>query len=144
MSSLISIRWLVGCASAVLGGVVLPGGGLVVRAAEIDFNRDVRPILSDRCFLCHGPDPANRQADLRLDDRSSAVASGTIVPGDSAASELFARISQSDPALLMPPPDSGKALTAEQIEVLRRWIDAGAPFAEHWAFLPPERPPSQQ
>ncbi len=109
-------------------------------AGEIlSFNRDVRPILSDRCFACHGPDSAKREADLRLDRRESAVASA-IIPGDPDASELVRRIRSSDPELMMPPADSHKdRLTDVQIAVIERWIKEGAPYEPHWSFIPPRR-----
>ena len=105
---------------------------------DIDFASQVRPILSDACFACHGPDEETREADLRLDDPDSAVA--VIQPGEASASELYARLVETDPELKMPPPDSGKSLDASQIDVLKRWIDQGAAFETHWAFVPPARP----
>ena len=100
-----------------------------------DFNRDVRPILSDNCFQCHGPDASARQARLRLDTKEGAFANaGVIVPGKAAESRLIQRIAATDPGLVMPPPDSGHKLTAAQIETLTRWVDAGAPWGLHWAF----------
>ncbi len=119
-------------------------GAAVLRADEgVRFNRDVRPLLSDRCFLCHGPDGNRREAGLRLDTAEGAVAKrdGTpaIVPGDAAKSELFRRITASDPDDRMPPPDSGKELSADEIELLRRWIDSGAEYEPHWSFIPAVR-----
>ncbi len=109
-----------------------------VLAAEIDFNRDVRPILSDKCFQCHGPDADAREADLRLDQRKDALAA--IEPGDPAASELFARIVHDDPDLRMPPADAAKQLTKHEIDTLRQWIVDGAEFAGHWSFQPIVQP----
>jgi len=110
-------------------------------AAEgIQFNRDIRPILSDNCFFCHGPDAGHRQADLRLDIRDDAIAGGAIEPGDIEASVLVARILSDDPDLVMPPPDSNKRLTAEQIETLRAWVAEGAAYQLHWAYEPPVKP----
>ncbi|KAA5544661.1 DUF1553 domain-containing protein [Roseiconus nitratireducens] len=106
---------------------------------SIDFDSDVRPILSDACFHCHGPDEEARQAGLRLDIADQAAT--VIEPGDAAASELVARITSADSDLRMPPPDSGKELSAEQIETLRQWVQQGAAFESHWAFAPPQRPP---
>ena len=110
----------------------------------VDFQRDVRPILSDNCFLCHGPDKGARMAELRLDTREGAFArrdSGSpIVPGDSAASLLYKRITHENEVLQMPPAHSKKALTDEQIGILKRWIDEGASWDQHWAFQPLERP----
>ncbi len=117
----------------------------VAAAAPLDFNRDVRPLLSDRCFACHGPDHEDRQAGLRLDDRAVAVAaleSGAtaIVPGDVAASAVVARIMSTDPDLVMPPPHVGKPITPPEADVLRRWIAQGAEYRGHWAFARVERP----
>lgn len=109
------------------------------RVEEIDFNRDIRPLLSNNCFFCHGPDEEHREADLRL-DQEKAAKEGAIEPGDAEASELYARLVTSDPDLKMPPPESGKELTAEQVETLRRWIQAGAHWKNHWSFTPPSRP----
>ncbi len=110
----------------------------------IDFARQVRPLLSDNCFLCHGPDEESREAELRLDRRADATADrggyAAVVPGDMAASELVARITSDDDSLVMPPSDSGKALTAAEVEVLERWVQQGAPYADHWAFVAPRRP----
>jgi len=114
-----------------------------VRAEElgpIEFNRDIRPLLSDRCFRCHGPDAAHREADLRLDRREDAIAdrggSRAIVPGKSAASELYRRITATGDAQ-MPPADSNLALSVAEVELLRRWIEAGAEYQTHWSFVPP-------
>jgi hypothetical protein len=108
-------------------------------AGSIDFSSQVQPILSDACFACHGPDEESREADLRLDAADDAMA--VIEPGDASASELYARLIESDPDLLMPPPESGKKLTDSDIAVLKAWIDQGAKFEKHWAFTPPSRPP---
>ncbi len=105
--------------------------------AEIQFNRDVRPILSDNCFSCHGPDAGHRQADLRLDIREDAIAGGAIEPGQPDASELVARLISADPDLQMPPPSSNKRLTARQIEILRGWVAQDAPYQLHWSYEPP-------
>jgi len=112
---------------------------------KIDFNRDVRAILSDTCFQCHGPDDAAREADLRLDRRDGIFGPregkpAVIVPGDAARSELFRRVVTADADERMPPADSGRKLTAEQIETLRQWIDQGAAWDEHWSFVAPRRP----
>lgn len=103
------------------------------------FNRDIRPLLSDRCFACHGPDSAARQAELRLDHYEGAT-EWAVIPGNSAESELIARISSSDPDLQMPPADSKKKpLTPDEVALLRRWIDGGAEYEPHWAYLPPTK-----
>lgn len=107
-------------------------------SGELNFNRDIRPILSENCFLCHGPDEDSRAADLRLDFRDQAT-EYAIVPGDAESSELIARISSTDPDLLMPPPDSERSLSAAEIEILRRWVDKGAKYQTHWSFNPPDQ-----
>lgn len=114
--------------------------------AKLDFNRDIRPILSDNCYACHGPDAEKRKAGLRLDLKDGALAplkSGeiAIVPGDLAKSGLIARITTKDEDDLMPPAKSGKQLTANQVDLLKRWIAQGAEWKEHWSFIKPERPP---
>jgi hypothetical protein len=112
---------------------------------EVRFLRDIRPILSDACFTCHGPDENTREADLRFDLRAGAFADlggyHAIVPGKPAESELYVRIAGEDEDMRMPPVDSGKRLTKKQIELVRRWIEQGAEWEEHWSFIPPERPP---
>jgi hypothetical protein len=123
-----------GQAAAALPSVAGTSG----RAAEaISFNRDIRPLLSDNCFHCHGPDASHRQADLRLDLRDEAVAAGAIVPGKAAESSLVERIRSTDADLVMPPPESHKTLDATQQDLLARWIDAGAVYQKHWAYEPP-------
>ena len=113
----------------------------------IDFNRDIRPILSDRCFACHGPDAAVavNQGGFRLDQFDTATAPASsgkhpIVPGDANASELIRRATSDKPNLVMPPPASKLTLTANEIDLLRRWIDQGAPYEGHWAYAPPSKP----
>ena len=101
--------------------------------AKVEFNRDVRPILSDNCFYCHGNDPKHREADLRLDIREEAVKAEAFVPGKVKDSELIARILTNDEDDLMPPPDSHKKLTQRQKDVLKKWIAQGAAYQEHWA-----------
>lgn len=122
----------------------------ISRAAEapvstaIHFNHDIRPILSENCLLCHGPDHTGRKADLRLDQAENAYAAhdtGTpIVPGKVDRSEVIKRITSSDPDEHMPPPKSGKKLSPKQIELIRQWIAQGAKYEKHWAFIPPTRP----
>ncbi len=110
-----------------------------------DFNRDVRPILSAKCFACHGPDEGQREADLRLDERESALMDrggyAVITPGNPDESELVQRIISDDPDLRMPPADAGEALAEAEIERLRAWIAQGADYAKHWAFIAPQRRP---
>ena len=108
---------------------------------KVLFNRDIRPILSDRCFVCHGPDRANRKADLRLDVRDSATAAA-IIPGHASESDLINRITSDDPELAMPPATSKKAtLTKREVDLFRRWIDQGADYEPHWSLIPPVRSP---
>ncbi len=108
---------------------------------QLDFNRDIRPVLSENCFQCHGFDEQARQADLRLDMAESALADRDgvrpIVPGKPDESEVWRRISSGDEAEMMPPPDSHRVLTAAEKETLKRWIEQGAPYAKHWSFIPP-------
>ncbi len=104
------------------------------------FNRDIRPILSDTCFKCHGPDSAKRKAEMRLDVRESAVEKGALVPGDPTASKIIQRITNPDPDERMPPPDSKLSLTDAQKETLRRWIAEGGEYEPHWAFVPIANP----
>ncbi len=112
----------------------------------IDYNRQIRPLLADNCFACHGADAKQRKKSLRLDTAKGAYAvldSGeghAVVPGKPDESEIISRITTTDDALQMPPPDSGKTLTKAQVELLRRWIAEGGKYAEHWAFLKPQRP----
>ena len=109
-------------------------------AERITFNRDIRPILSENCFACHGPDKNARQADLRLDLRQNAIARGVIKPNNPVGSKLVARIQADQEILRMPPVWSNKHLTSEQQQTLILWIEQGAPFETHWAYIPPKRP----
>ena len=112
-----------------------------VRAEQpLDFNRDIRPILSENCFYCHGQDGQKREADLRLDDRQTAIDAGAIVPGEPGASAMLERIHSTDPDVVMPPPNSNRRLSDVQKEMLVRWIKDGAIYEPHWAFTPPQRP----
>ena len=125
---------------AVLGFLVCVPAVLRGEEQAVSFNRDIRPLLSDRCFHCHGPDEGSREAKLRLDRREDAVAS-VVVPGDSLGSELVLRITSSDPDDIMPPPDSGtKPLSVDEVALLRKWIEQGADYERHWSFEPIERP----
>ena len=134
----------------ILAGVILVATTTFTRAAEpdparkIDFNYQIRPILSDKCFHCHGPDTGKRKAGLRLDTKAGAFAalkSGghAIVPKDVEESELVARITAEDEADRMPPKSLGRTLTAQEIALLTRWVEQGAEWKDHWAFLPPEK-----
>ena len=106
----------------------------------MEYNRDIRPILAENCFACHGPDSAARKADLRLDRRDEAIKAGAITPGDTEGSELLARINANDPKELMPPPATTKKLTQQQKDVLQRWIADGAEYQPHWSLIAPKRP----
>jgi hypothetical protein len=111
-----------------------------VPAAPLDFNRDIRPILAENCFYCHGQDSNKRQADLRLDVRDAALESAAFVPHDAAASQLVKRIHSADPDQQMPPPNSNRHLSPEQKKLLEQWISEGAAYAQHWAYVAPVRP----
>ena len=135
-------------ATLLLAGIVMTASCVVFAQDQkpqagtpINFNRDISPILSDACFACHGPDPTQRKAGLRFDNKEGAFAKkGVIVPGDSANSRLIKRITETQPEMRMPPPASGRTLTDRQIELLRRWVDTGAKWDTHWAYVPPKRP----
>jgi hypothetical protein len=124
-----------------IASAVVSGGA---NSANVDFTRDVRPILSNKCFACHGPDDGSREAGLRLDDRRIAtnpLASGAtpIVPGNAEASELVRRITHADEGERMPPKSFGQQLSADEIGILRHWIAQGATYAEHWSYVKPVR-----
>ena len=102
----------------------------------LSFNRDIRPILSEYCYACHGPDENHREADLRLDDHDAAVDYGAIVPGEPDDSLLVERILSDDPDTVMPPPDGGKTLSDDQKKRLVAWIQQGAVYQKHWSFEP--------
>ncbi len=125
--------------------VLIPIGSAFSVGAEIDFNRDIRPILSNKCFACHGPDEEKLEAGLRLDLRDVAIRqldSGktAIVPGQPDSSELLSRITSPDDDLRMPPAGFGKPLTEDEIALIRQWIEQGAGYAVHWSYVRPERP----
>ncbi|MEX2113385.1 MAG: DUF1553 domain-containing protein [Pirellulales bacterium] len=131
------------CRPLAIGLAFVALAGLAAADETVQFNRDIRPLLSDNCFQCHGPDPAQRQADLRLDVEASAKRDvdgvRPIVSGDLSASALYQRITSNDPETRMPPPDSGKQLTPDQIERIAGWIRQGADWEPHWAFISPQR-----
>lgn len=113
-------------------------------AEELSYNRDVRPILSDNCFACHGPDKNQRKARLRLDDRDVAVGRKAIVPGKPSESSVVTRIESKNVDEAMPPAESHKTLTTEQKSILKRWIAEGAKYEPHWAYIPPRKSADQQ
>jgi hypothetical protein len=126
-----------------LAASLLAGSGAALAAATkepVQFNRDIQPILSDNCYLCHGPDEGTRKARLRLDVRESALEQEAFVPGQPDESVMIIRILATDPDDVMPPPDAHKTLTAEQKELLKRWIAEGAVYEKHWAYEPPVKP----
>ena len=125
------------------GATAVPAGEPAVGVERlIRFARDVRPILSEACFTCHGPDPAKRQADLRVDTQEGLLGSAVsvVVPGNAKASELYRRITTDNPQDRMPPPVSHLTLTGRQIEIVRQWIDQGALWEPHWSFVAPSCP----
>ena len=125
------LSWLVLCASAV---------GML-QAQKVDFQREIRPVLSDNCFQCHGPDQGTRMAGLRLDLKDGLLGSGVIIAGKPAESKLFQRIAETNEARRMPPTYSHKSLTSAQISRVKLWIEQGAPFVEHWAYTAPVKAP---
>lgn len=124
----------------VLTVIVLELPALQGADAPLQFNRDIRPILADNCFACHGPDSAARKGDLRLDKRDAAIEKKAIAPGEISKSEFVRRIESSDPDEMMPPAATKKVLTAQQKETLKKWVEQGAEYQPHWSFLPPARP----
>ncbi|MCA9134540.1 MAG: hypothetical protein KDA45_15325, partial [Planctomycetales bacterium] len=138
---------LVGC-WVVLGSIPLSAQEIASREpagreppSAIDFAQDIRPLLSDRCFACHGPDEQQRQSELRVDNLQSLLEDRggyqVIAPGNTAESELLRRIEADDESEIMPPPETGKPLTPAERELLRQWIAEGAPWQQHWAYTPP-------
>lgn len=119
--------------------VIMVFSSALAAEPRVEFNRDIRPILAAKCYACHGPDEDKREADLRLDVRAEAVKTA-IKPGQPEASELWKRITHTDPADVMPPPSSPKQLTKIERDLIRRWIAAGAEYQNHWAFEPIKRP----
>ncbi|HVJ66608.1 MAG TPA: DUF1549 domain-containing protein, partial [Caulifigura sp.] len=128
MRSSLAIRWLL--------TIVYVFASKTVDAGDLKFNRDIRPILSEHCFACHGPDSASRKADLRLDRRAAAIEHGALVPSDADKSELVRRVFSTDHDEVMPPRETKRALTSEQKELLKKWVAEGAEYEAHWAFHP--------
>src|ERR1700733_2949994 len=128
----------------------IPGATPAAPAAEapttpVDLNREIRPILSDNCFKCHGPDEKMRMAKMRLDETEGLFVDRggykIIVPGNSAQSKIYQKISSTNAAVRMPPSYSGKTLNEKQIELIKQWIDQGAKWETQWSFVAPKRPP---
>jgi hypothetical protein len=113
-------------------------------AAPVEFNREIRPILSDKCFFCHGPDQTNRKSKVRFDTEAGAKQDlggrFAIVPGDPAKSTLYQRITTATKGLRMPPVHTGRTLTEQEVALLKRWIEEGAQWQKHWSFIAPRRP----
>jgi len=128
-----AINWSV---AAVLA---LSSAGQALAEDKLEYNRDIRPILADNCFACHGPDSAARKGDLRLDKRDAAIDKKAITTGAPGLSEMIRRIETADADEVMPPPATKKTLTAEQKATLKKWIAQGAEYQAHWSFLPPSR-----
>ena len=128
----------------ILGLLLAALSCVAARGDELQFNRDIRPILADTCFACHGPDQAKRPTELRLDTFEGATVDlggyAGIVAGKPDESEMFKRLVTDDPDLRMPPADFNRQLTPAQIDTLKRWIEQGAKYEKHWAFIPPQRP----
>src|SRR4051794_23361896 len=138
---------MTGCVRIVTLIACLLSCAVALQAADkVDFQREIRPLLADRCFSCHGRDAEHREGGLRLDEREAALKGGdsgekAIAPGQPDKSELVRRILASDPDERMPPAKSKKELTAAEKELLRRWVAEGAEYKAHWAFTAPVKPP---
>jgi hypothetical protein len=129
------------CTTCLASGALLTvSAGARPTPEKIEYNRDIRPILAENCFACHGPDSASRKAGLRLDQRDAAIKAEVIVPGKSDDSELVHRIFSEKRKNVMPPPNSKKKLTQAQKELLRRWVAEGASYQAHWSLIAPARP----
>ena len=134
MHPVASLRLFV--ALVALGGMVPT---MPLFAEPLEYNRDIRPILTDKCFSCHGADSASRKADLRLDQRENAVEMGAITAGDLDESEMIARILTDDAELVMPPPETKKVLSEAERSILKRWVEEGAEYQPHWSYIAPEK-----
>ncbi|EGF24457.1 PSD1 and planctomycete cytochrome C domain-containing protein [Rhodopirellula baltica] len=144
---LLTIAFAVGFVERIVSAEPSDAAQITVPATNrpLSFNRDIRPILTDRCFACHGLDANTVEAGLRLDVREAALEGGAIVPGDAESSEIFLRITSDDDDLVMPPSELHKPLSDAEIDLVRRWIQEGAPYEPHWAYTPLPRngvPPS--
>lgn len=119
--------------------VLLGPSSPCVAQEAVDFARDIKPLLAENCFACHGTDSETRAADLRLDQRESAIDAGAIEPGDATASSLVDRVFEDDPAAIMPPPKSGKKLTDAEKKLFKRWVNEGAQYTKHWSLVAPQK-----
>ncbi|MCA9093535.1 MAG: DUF1549 domain-containing protein, partial [Planctomycetaceae bacterium] len=138
-------RLLIGCAVSWSAVTLFSSLALADAPEKVNFDRQIRPILSDNCFACHGFDEKQRKAGLRLDTKEGVFANAdsgepSVIAGNGTDSELYQRLIESTPELQMPPPSTGKKLKPEQIELIKRWIDEGAEVTQHWAFIPPTQP----
>src|SRR4051812_48854978 len=120
--------------------------GVSVRAAEtnthpVSYNAQIRPLLSDKCFRCHGPDQRARKGKFRLDQEESALGQKAIVPGRSEESTLIKRIFSADPKQMMPPPETHKSLSKSEKDLLQTWVVQGAKYEPHWSYIPPVKAP---
>lgn len=145
MRILVGIMCVALVASAILSGC--KQDGMTASALDsVDYNLHIRPLLSDRCFKCHGPDANQRKANLRLDTPEGALAAlkdnptaHAIIPGEPEKSEVFVRIASADTSIVMPPPNSNLSLNANEIALIKKWIEQGAKYKPHWAFIPPTK-----
>ena len=139
------LGWFCGMASGLVLGAGTAAWAQSPEQPAVEFDRDIRPLLTDRCYACHGPDEAARTTELRFDTKEGAFADlggyRAIVPGDPDRSEMFKRITAGEEALRMPPAYSGLELNEKEIGLIRLWIEQGARWQRHWSFIPPERPP---
>ena len=133
--SLAPVWWFLSLGSPLGCFAAAPGPDAIL------YNRDIRPILTENCFACHGPDKNQRKAKLRLDVRDVALERGAIVPGKPAESKLVDHIFSKDADDIMPPPATGKSLNADQKESLKKWIAAGAQYEPHWSYIKLQPPP---
>lgn len=133
------VRWVTLCLLGWAWPTLEPANAWGVVDDSVSYRRDIQPLLAKACFACHGPDNQHRQADLRL-DQEAAAKDHAIVAGDPSGSSLIERIESDDPSIVMPPPETGQVLTAEQKAVIRAWVAQGAPYEKHWAFEPITRP----
>src|SRR6056297_1727530 len=138
-------RLFAACVAAPVAVAIAVAGSARAADRTVDFNRDVQPILAKHCFTCHGPDENAREAGLRLDtqegSREDFGGYRPIEPGSADDSELFLRITSDDPGMRMPPADKHPPLSAAEIDTLRRWIESGAEYSQHWSFRRATPPP---